>query len=175
MTAVKKVSGCRREDGWTATYCEEGGCLAGDPVPAGGEDADGEGSESNEGGIPEVEAVLRAGSTLVDDLDLDSLAAVVHVLSRESASCLRHQRDISTYNALAACLLVAVVFEAHGGAVGSLHGADGDLACAEVDVAGVLVVVVSDTGVVGAEGSGGERHGSGGERLDGDHDGCCGG
>lgn len=59
-------------------------------------------------------------------------------------------------DALAAGLLVAVVGEAHGGAVGGREGEVGLLAGAEGHVGGVLVVVVGNAGVVDGEGGGGE-------------------
>jgi len=75
-------------------------------------------------------------------------------------------------DALAAGLLVAVVGEAHGGAVGGGERADGLLAGAEVHVGGVLVVVVGDAGVVDGGDGGGEtqgEEGGGEEGLEGRH------
>lgn len=66
-------------------------------------------------------------------------------------------------DALAAGLLVAVVFKAHGSTVRGGESALRLLAGAELHVAGVLVVVVGDAGVVDADSSGGEgRDGEGG-------------
>ena len=85
-------------------------------------------------------------------LDLDGLALVVHV------------------DALAAGLLVAIVGEAHGGAVGRGEGAEGLLAGAEVHVGGVLVVVEGDSSIVDGVNGGGEGHEGGGEEeLEGRH------
>ena len=97
-------------------------------------------------------------------LDLDGLALVVHV------------------DALAAGLLVAVVGEAHGGAVGGGEGAEGLLACAQVHVGGVLGVVEGDADVVDGDHGGSEGgDGCGEKELEGRHcawlegrfDGCC--
>jgi hypothetical protein len=76
-------------------------------------------------------------------------------------------------DALAAGLLVAVVSEAHGGAVGSREGEVGLLAGAEGHVGGVLVVVVGDAGVVDREDADDEGCE---EELEGRHGcyvGCC--
>jgi len=78
-------------------------------------------------------------------LNLDALALVVHG------------------DALAAGLLVAVVGEAHGGAVGRGEGAEGLLAGAEVHVGEILGVVEGDAGVVDGVDGGGERCEGGGE------------
>ena len=123
---------------------------------------------------PQVKIARRAADTLVDDLfhvlvicqtprcqqgcmpylDLDALALVVHV------------------DALAAGLFVAVVGEAHGGAVGRSEGAEGLLAGAEVHVGEILGVVEGDAGVVDGVGGGGEgRKGGGEEEGEGRH-GC---